>query len=331
MILWWVAIFVLSLAVLIKAADWFTKGAEIAGLKLKIKPFIIGVTIVSIGTSLPELVTSMIAVFNNEAAIVVANAVGSNIANILLIVGAASVLAGVLVVKRSLIDLDAPLLAISTAVLLGVIWDKQVTGFEATVLILTYIIYVAYTIKTGQTQGDEVEREDSKIKKEVKNNLKADEMPTNVAMSWHRTALLMLVGAVGIYFGADWVIKSVTELGGLLGTSSAVIAITAIAFGTSLPELVVSISAARKGNFEIALGNVFGSNMFNSLMVIGIPGLFTDLPIDPITYQVGIFFLIVATLLYIFSGISRRIYKWEGFMFLILYFLFIAKVIAGKL
>lgn len=329
MIFIWILVFVASLAVLIKSADYFTKGAEIIGLRLKIKPFIIGVTIVSIGTSLPELVTSFLAVINNEVSVVVANAVGSNIANILLVVGLASIVATTMTVKRSLIDLDAPLLAISTAILLGVLWDKQVVFWEALVLLLTYVVYIAYTIKTGQKVGDEVDHEDRKIKRDVKADLKGDGLPKAVAMSWYRVGLFLLAGAIGVYFGADWVIKSVIEMGAIIGIASSAIAITAIAFGTSLPELVVSLTAARKGNFEIALGNVFGSNIFNSLMVVGIPALYKTITVDSITFTVGLFFMVTATILFIFSGISMRIHKWEGFMYLILYFVFIVKIFTG--
>ena len=326
----WALVFIAALAVLVKSADYFTKGAEIAGLKLKIKPFIVGVTIVSIGTSLPELVTSFIAMLNGQEAIVVANAVGSNITNILLVIGIASVFAGVLAVERSLIDLDAPLLAISTAILVAVLWDKMVTWPEALILLVTYVIYVAYTIKTGQKIGDEVEHKDKKIRQAVKKELRTKE-PRDDEMNNYRMALYVIGGAVGIYFGADWVIKSVIEIGTSLGVAASVIAITAIAFGTSLPELVVSLTAARKGNFEIALGNVFGSNIFNSLVVIGLPGVFSTLPVDESTFSIGLFFMVTATLLYIFSGISKKIHKWEGFMYLTLYVLFISKIFAGGL
>jgi len=326
----WILVFVISLAVLIKAAGYFTTGAEIAGLKLKINPFIIGVTIVSIGTSLPELVTSFIAIANGQAAIVAANAIGSNIANILLIVGLTVTYAGILTVRRSLIDLDAPLLAISTAVLVAVVWDANVTFYEAIILILTYIIYISYTVKTGQTLGDEVEHGDRKIKKVIKQDIRKDTKRAE-AMSVYRMFLLLIGGVVGVYFGADWVIKSVTEIGGILGIASSVIAITAIAIGTSLPELVVSLQAARQKNYEIALGNVFGSNIFNSLMVVGLPGMFSDLPLDETTYTVGLFFMVTATILYILSGISQKIHRWEGLMYLMLYVLFVGKIFVGHL
>jgi len=327
----WILVFVLSLAVLIKSADYFTKGAEILGLKFKINPFIVGVTIVSIGTSLPELVTSFIAISQGQAELVTANAIGSNIANILLIVGLASVFAGTLAVKRSLIDLDAPLLAISTAILLGILFDGQVTTMEALVLVATYIVYLAYTVKTGQTLDDEVDHEDRDIKKAIQERIDEEGVNQKEEMRWSRISLYLVLGAIGVYFGADYTIKSVVEIGTAIGISASAIAITAIAFGTSLPELVVSISAAKKGSFEIALGNVFGSNIFNSLMVIGLPGLFTTLPLDPATYSVGLFFMISATLLYIFSGISKHVHKWEGLMYLLFYVLFIIKIFEGSL
>lgn len=330
-LLLWVIAFIVSLAVLIKSADYFTKGAEILGLKLKINPFIVGVTIVSIGTSLPELVTSFLAISRGEAALVTANAVGSNIANILLIVGLASVFARSLKVKRSLIDLDAPLLAISTAILVTILFDGKVELIEAIVLLVTYIIYLGYTIKTGQTQHDEVDHDDKKIKKTVTERVDPVELPKSVAMSWHRVALFLILGAVGVYFGADWTIVSVINIGTMVGIPASAIAITAIAFGTSLPELVVSISAAKKGAFEIALGNVFGSNIFNSLVVIGLPGLFTILPLDPATLSVGLFFMVTATLLYIFSGISKAVHRWEGMMYLMLHALFVIKIFSGAL
>jgi cation:H+ antiporter len=327
----WMLAFVASLAVLIISADYFTKGAEILGLKLKINPFIVGVTIVSIGTSLPELVTSFLAVARGETSLVVANAVGSNIANILLIVGLASVFAGTLVVRRSLIDLDAPLLAISTAITITALFDGKVVFFEAVILVITYIIYLGYTIKTGQTPHDEVDHLDTKIKKTIKESIEDDIIPKSIKMSGKKIALFLVLGAIGIYFGADWTITSVIEIGTMLGISASVIAITAIAFGTSLPELVVSISAAKKGSFEIALGNVFGSNIFNSLMVIGLPGLFTTLPLDAATLQVGLYFMATATLLYIFSGISKSVHRWEGLMYLTLYVMFVVKIFSGAI
>lgn len=330
-LIFWIIVFIGSLALLIKAADIFTKGAEIAGLRLKINPFIIGVTIVSIGTSLPELITSFIAISKGELSIVAANAVGSNIANILLIVGISAVVAVNLKVERSLIDLDAPLLAITTAMLVGVLWDKQVFLIEAIVLLVTYGIYLAYTIISGREEECLVSHKDNKIKKDVKEDVLSEGMSKTESMSRYRIGLYLLAGVIGVYLGAELTIRSVVSIGGILNIATSIIAITAIALGTSLPELVVSVTAARKGNYEIALGNVFGSNIFNSLVVIGLPGLFTNLSVDVSTATVGLFFMVSATIIYVFSGISMQIHKWEGLMYLALYALFVIKVFAGGL
>lgn len=326
MIYIWLAIFVISLAVLVKSADVFTSGAEIAGLKLKVSPFIIGVTIVSIGTSLPELITSFIAVFRGAPEIVAANAIGSNVANILLVVGLACVVSRKLIVKRSLIDLDAPLLAISMAILFVTVLDGTITFWEAIILVMTYMIYIGYTIKTGQSDDDEIEHNHKKIKKMVKSDLISKEDQAKMATSWLRSILYILVGVVGIYVGADWTIKSVIEIGTMIGISTSIIAITAVAVGTSLPELVVSVTAARRGQFEIALGNVFGSNIFNGMMVIGLPALIRDIPVDPATLNIGVLFMVIATTLYVISAISQRVHRWEGLMYLCLYALFMIKV-----
>ena len=147
MLLIWIAVFCISLFVLIKAADYFTESAEKIGLAFKISPFVLGVTVISIGTSLPELATSLIAVFKNQTEIVAANALGSNIANILLVVGIAAIVAGTLKVKRSLIDIDLPLLVAATSLIIIIMWDRQVTLGEGIVAVLGYMVYAAYTIK----------------------------------------------------------------------------------------------------------------------------------------------------------------------------------------
>ena len=142
----WIIVFIVSLAVLVKSAGWLLSGAERIGLAIGLSPFIVGVTIVGLGTSLPELISSFIAVFEGVPEIVVANAVGSNIANILLVVGLSTVIGRRLVVTKNLIDLDLPLLAIGTTLMIGVAWDREVTFLESVILLITYGVYFAYTI-----------------------------------------------------------------------------------------------------------------------------------------------------------------------------------------
>lgn len=309
-LLFWIGAFLISLAVLIKAADSFTNSASKVGRFFGLSPFIVGVTIVSIGTSLPELASSISAVLRGATEIVAGNVVGSNIANILLVVGLAAVLSkkGRLQVTRNLINLDLPLLAGGSVILmLMFLWDGRVTFWEGLIALAGYLVYLHYTLKHKERK----EKEEEKAKKE-KLNLKI--------------ILGLVFGAIFIYYGANYAIESVVKISEILNIGTAVIALTAVAIGTSLPEIFVSISAARKGNDALALGNIFGSNLFNGFVVLGIPALITTLDVSPIILSVGIPFFIAATLLYVISGITRKIYKWEGAMYLLIYILFIAKL-----
>lgn len=329
----WILIFILSLALLVKSADWFVESSEKIGLALKISPFIIGTTIVAIGTSFPELASSLAAVLKGATEIVAANVVGSNIANILLIVGLSTVAARTLLIKRSLIDLDAPLLATSTVLFIFIAWDKKIVFGEGILLLLAFVIYLLYTIFQKREEiitpelreilpgGMEVEALPLRVerrRKEIK------EKPTKLNF---KVFLFLILGIIGLVIGANYTIESVLKISEFLKISPALISITAIAVGTSLPELVVSVRAAIKKKYEIALGNIFGSNVFNILIVAGIPALIKPLAIDNLTFLVGLPFLVSATLLFVISGISRRIHIWEGAMYLLIYILFVIKLL----
>jgi cation:H+ antiporter len=332
MLIIWILIFIATLALLVKSADWLVENAEKIGLALGISPFIIGVTIVAVGTSFPELASSVAATLKGETAIAVANAIGSNIANILLIVGLSAVFAFKMIIRRSLIDLDAPLLASVTTLLVFIVWDKKIVFWEGILLLAAFVIYLLYTIFQRKSEEETPEivevlpsRVERRHKKSFDEIIKRD--PPKPQKLNFKIFLWLGVGIVGLVFGADWVINSLTKISDILKITPSLIAITALAVGTSLPELVVSVGAARKKKYEIALGNVFGSNVFNILMVIGLPALFSTLQIDKATFSIGLPFLIAATLLFIITGISRRIHIWEGSMYLVIYTLFIAKLI----
>ncbi|MEA2098297.1 MAG: calcium/sodium antiporter [Patescibacteria group bacterium] len=334
-LLFWIVVFIVSLIILIKSADFFTESSEKIGLSMKISPFIVGIAIVSMGTSLPELATSVIAVLNRQTEIATANAIGSSIANILLVVGVASIISRKMSIKRSLINLDLPLLATATTILLFVLMDKKVSLIESFILLLTYLIYFFYIISSSK------ERSIISHKKYNKKNNKEDFTlpPTKASRNrflkklWTykpKIELGVFVTLIGsaffIYIGAKYTVESLVNIADNLGIETAVIAMSAVAIGTSLPELVVSVRAAMKKKYEIALGNVFGSNIFNALVVVGVPAMIADLSIDDTTFYIGIPFLIATTILYIFSGISRKIYNWEGMMYLVLYLLFLIKI-----
>lgn len=320
---------------MIKSADWLLEKSEKVGLALGISPFIVGVTIVGAGTSFPELISGLMAVWQGATEIVVANAIGSNIANILLVVGLAVVIGKKLVVSKNLIDLDLPLLSIVTVLFLGIVIDKQVTLIESVILLIAYVIYLFYTMQNRESEDAEIKKDadlpdilppalaSSKNKKDSKQKtIGKGKRPKIVGID-----LLMLVaGMIGLFLGSKYLIQSVVELADILKISAGLIAITAVALGTSLPELLVSVKAAKQGKAEVAIGNVFGSNVFNLLLVVGIPGLITTLQIDTNTFLVGLPTMLLATVLFVISGISRKIYIWEGMMFLLLYIVFIGKL-----
>lgn len=300
----WTVVFIAALTLLVKSADWFLESSSKIGLAAGLSPFIIGVTIVGLGTSLPELISSIVAVFEQVPEVVVANAVGSNIANIFLVVGAAVLFARRLSVSKDLIDLDLPLLTLGTAIFFVMAWDGAINTIEAIFLLVTYGLYLSFSIiyreKTPET---------------------ADKQPV-VPMDW----LFLFIGIVGLAVGSKYLIDSVIELSTLLHIGAGVITITAVAIGTSLPELLVSIKAAKNNQPEVALGNVFGSNIFNVLVVVGLPGIFGSLVVDAPTMAIGFPILIVATAVFVISGISRRIHVQEGALYLMLYVIFIAKL-----
>ncbi len=305
-LVFWIFILLLSLTVLVKAADFFTDASEKLGLFFRISPFIIGVTIVSVGTSLPELVTALVSLFRGAGEIGVANAVGSNIANILLIGGLTAVIVKNIKVDRDLIDLDAPLLACVTALFIAIIWDKQIVLGEAVMLLIGYGIYLTYTVS---------ERE---------NDFELPSLKKRELGKW--TIPILIASGFFIYFGADITVRSIIKIADILRIGTSVITMSVVAIGTSLPELTVSLRAALKGKNEIALGNIFGSNIFNLLVIGGVPALIKTMPVDELTATVGVAFLIISTILFIFSGISRRIHKWEGALYLLIYGLFMSKI-----
>ncbi len=332
MLIFWVVVFIASLTLLVKSADWFVESSEKIGLALKISPFIVGVIIVAVGTSFPEVVTSIFATIKGATSMVTANVVGSNIANILLIVGLSAVFAGKLIVTRSLIDLDAPLLATTTALFIFMMMDGVISRWEGALLLLSFVIYLLYTIFQRRTGEDEenIAEEIGEMEKNAVGVLpsrverrKKTAKPHKITI---KTIFFLVLGAVGLAVGADYVVESVIMISKILSVAVSVITITAVAVGTSLPELIVSLQAAKKKKYEIALGNIFGSNVFNVLLVAGAPAVFKPLMVDPMTKLYGLGFLAVATLLFVFSSISRRIHIWEGGMYLVIYVLFIAKV-----
>jgi len=334
--IFWVIVFIVSLALMVKSSDWLLEKAEKIGLALGISPFIVGVTIVGMGTSFPELISGLMAVWEGATEIVVANAVGSNVANIFLVVGVAAVVGRKLVVAKNLIDLDLPLLAISTCLALSILIDRQVTFAEAIVLLVAYVIYLFYTMQHKEEEDADIHHigdlpdilsgvDDKKIKEHVAKKVKGRVKVKRPKISGVNL-MVLLAGMIGLFLGSKYLIESVIEISQILDISAGIIAISAVAIGTSLPELLVSVKAARQGKAEIAIGNIFGSNVFNLLLVIGVPGLIKTLVIDEATITLAVPAMVIATFLFIVTSLSKKIHIWEGLLYLLFYVLFLGKL-----
>lgn len=303
----WVGVFIASLLSLVKGADFLLGSAERIGKYFKLPAFVIGALIVGVGTSLPELASSVAAVLSGEGEIVVANAVGSNIANILLVAGLSAIVGRKIVSTKNLVNIEISLLMLSTVLFLGVAYDGIITQLEAALVTISFIVYFSYLL---------FHREDVDVQA-------AGEPVDKVLVTDYA---LLVGGSILLGLGANYLIESVIEISTIFNISPGVISISAIAVGTSLPEILVSVKAVLRGQTDMAFGNVFGSNVFNMLMIVGTVGIFTNLPIDERTLIVGLPMLAVSTIAFIVSSMSMRIYMWEGFMFLVLYLFFMLKV-----
>ena len=307
-LLLYIGLFILSIAVLLKASDWFIDSSEEIGLSLGISPFIIGVTIIAFGTSLPELATSVASVFANESEIVIGNVIGSNITNIALVFGLIAVYHKVIKIETDMWNIDMPFLWASAFMLWFFIQDQNVSIFEAILLLAGLVIFLTYSLKS-----DENGKEENRPKASPK------------------SYFLLIIGGVLVWLGATFTIESVKVISIIGGIDPEIIALTAIALGTSLPEVVVSLNAARKGKTSIAIGNVLGSNVFNTFVVIGIPRFLGDLkiPLDILSFSLPL--MMVMTFLFGIMTISRTISRWEGLVLLIFYLYFMVEVYARGL
>jgi len=310
----WTLAFFAALAVLIKSADWFTDTAEKIGLFFKIPSFIIGVTIVAFGTSLPEIATSISAVLKGNSEIVIANVAGSNITNILLVLSISAIIAKQIKVDKDIIKIDLPILFGSTILLLLTTLDGKFTYIDGILSMIFLLSYIIYNVKTGREINDGI----SEIEKEEKSEAKKGRIEI-------KYPLILLGSGILIAISADFTIRSVIELSKLLKIGEEIIAVTAIAIGTSLPELATSVIAAKKGKSGIAIGNITGSNIFNALGVMAIPS-FIDTLIIPLNFIVfTIPTLLFVTILYVFVTMDNEISQWEGITLLLLYVAFIGK------
>lgn len=285
----WIVLLVVGLALLVKGADWFVDGSAGIAHKAKIPPLIIGLTIVAFGTSAPELAVSVTGAVQGSTDIAVGNVVGSNIANILLILGVASLVRKLPVQKNSL-WLDLPVLVLASALLIGLgVWGYQIEWWDGLVLIAVFAAYMTFLLvkakkelkaqKLNPPEGKPLENPDEK-KEEKKPKKPKGKVGLWFEKMQEKLWFCILLAAVGLGMvvgGGVLFVDGAKYVAVKLGASERIIGLTVVAIGTSLPELVTSVVAAIKGETDIAVGNIIGSNIFNILLIAGISSLFSPL------------------------------------------------------
>lgn len=316
----WGSIFILSLVFLLKSADMFTDAAEEIGLFFKLPSFVIGVTIVALGTSLPELVTAVFAVIGGFSEIAVGTAVGSNIANIFLILGVISIIGKKMKLTYEILNVDLPILMASAFLMAVMIVDGEFTMPEAILSLVALSVYLFRIVSSDEPRHA---GEQKRVKKDITEALSLTAKISNFPK---RSFGKLFFGMILIVVSAKFTIDSAVELSTIFGLSKEVVGASIIAFGTSLPELAVSYRAALRGKAEIAIGNVLGSNIFNALGVMGVAGLFGTIfvPMSILTFSLPI--MILATILYLFITQDKEITNWEGAFLLVFYVLYIGKL-----
>jgi len=299
-----------SLYVLVRGADLFVEGAKRIGAKFGMSSFAIGVLIVGLGTSLPELASSIAAVMAGSTEIVIANAVGSNITNILLIVGVLAILGGPVVINKDLLKTELPIFFIATVHFVASIYDGVVDRVEALLLFGTLSAYIWYLFSSANEAKDEMEVKVKKKDISIKD--------------W----VFVVLGAAAVLLGAKYTVAMAVNIATGLAIPIGLVSIAAIAIGTSLPELFVSLQAIKNKETDLAIGNIFGSNAFNILMVVGIPGLISRLEAGPVVMELGIGVLVAASLILFVNGLARQVQRWEGVAMMIFFVFFLVKLVA---
>lgn len=300
---------VIGFVLLVKGADWFVEGSAAIARKLNIPELVIGLTIVAMGTSLPEAAVSITASLNGNAGIAVGNVAGSNIMNILIILGITSVITTIRI-QKSTIRMEIPFLILVSAVFLGFgMTGNRLSGLEGVGFWALFVVYLVYLyVMSQRNESDPAE----------------DEKPMNRPV-W-QCLILLVISAVMIIKGSDLIVSGATDIAKVIGLSDRIIGLTIVAFGTSLPELVTCITAARKNKADLAIGNIVGSNIFNILFVLGTASLITPIPFESKFIVDAAFGIAAAVILWLGSFRKRELVRPAGIFMICVYACYFVKV-----
>lgn len=297
---------ILGIFCVLRGADKLTDGAVCIAQRLNMSPIVIGLTVVALGTSMPELFISLTSALQDVTDIAVANVVGSNIFNVLLIGGVSAAVAPMTIMLTT-VRRDIPVVIFASALLLACGLYGEINRWMGIVFLILMLAYIIYAIRTAK--ADESENMEKK------------------GYSWLKASILFILGLVLLIVGSNVFVTCATSVAESLGISDAIIGLTIVAGGTSLPELATSVVAARKGQSAIAMGNVLGSCVYNILLIIGMTGVISPLIIEGITPVDFGMMLVSIILLWLFSFTKYKLERWEGIVLVVLFIAYMAWLI----
>jgi cation:H+ antiporter len=300
-----VVLLIIGFVFLIKGSDFFVDGASSIASLLKIPTIILGLTIVAFGTSAPEAAVSITSSLTGNNAMAVSNVIGSNLFNILMVIGVSALL-GDLLMEKSVLNKDLPfLVAITILFAAFILIGWNITNIEGIILLIILIAYILYLIRSSKKSADANKVEKAKL-------------------SLPKSIIFIVIGLAGIILGGDLVVNSASDIAMALGMSETLVGLTIVAIGTSLPELVTSLTALKKGENQLVIGNVIGSNIFNILFVLGASSAISAIPLDSSLLIDVVFMLAVTILCFIFGKTQEKYDKKEGIILVALFIVYMA-------
>jgi len=300
-----VVLLIVGFVFLIKGSDFFVDGASSIASLLKIPTIIVGLTIVAFGTSAPEAAVSITSSLTGNNAMAVSNVIGSNLFNILMVIGVSALL-GDLLMEKSVLNKDLPfLVAITILFAAFILIGWNITNIEGIILLIILIAYILYLIRSSKKSADANKVEKAKL-------------------SLPKSIIFIVIGLAGIILGGDLVVNSASDIAMALGMSETLVGLTIVAIGTSLPELVTSLTALKKGENQLVIGNVIGSNIFNILFVLGASSAISAIPLDSSLLIDVVFMLAVTILCFIFGKTQEKYDKKEGIILVALFIVYMA-------
>lgn len=348
-----IVLLVLGVIIVLKGADWLTDGAVNIATRFGVSQMVIGLTIVAMGTSMPEFCVSMVSALKGTPDLAVGNVVGSNTLNTLLIVGCSALVAPIMV-KRSSVKRDIPFAVVASLLMLLFCLDGAIGRVDAAVLFAGFCLFMFVTLKyakttegpaaavatsgaatttaiseasTSQASSSEASSSETSAPEASSSETSAQEASQASGTSMLKAVVMLVVGLLCLIAGSNMFVDNASFVASSLGVSDAVIGLTIVAGGTSMPELATSMVSAKKGNSDIAIGNVIGSNVFNILMIIGITGLVKPMHIAGITTLDLIMMLASMLLMWFFCRTTYKVKRWEGAVLTIVYLAYLTWLI----